>query len=278
MPEGDTIFRAARTLDRALKGETVREFRTVLARLARADENAPVAGRTIDRVDAAGKHLLVHFSGDLVLRSHMRMHGSWHIYRRGERWRMPGHTMRVAIITDGWEAIGFNIPVAEFLAESSLERHEPIRRLGPDLLADDWDEDEALRRVRSDPAAPWLDVLLDQTRIAGIGNVYKSEILFLNGLHPLTPVGASGEEAIRNVLADARKLLKINVIDPMAAPVTWHGPRRTTGRSNPGERTWVYGRGGQPCRRCGTLIERGLLGRDARPTYWCPRCQSLPGN
>ena len=144
MPEGDTIFRAAQTLQRALAGKPVVFFESMLPALDRVE----ITGRTIDRVSTAGKHLLMHFSGDLVLRTHMRMNGSWHIYRRGERWQRPRRDMRVVIATDDFEAVGFSIPEAELIATRDLRRHDDLRKLGPDLLAEAFDAGEALRRLR----------------------------------------------------------------------------------------------------------------------------------
>src|SRR5947209_991163 len=157
MPEGDAIFRTARTLNRAMAGREVVRFESVFPALTRVHEDAPIIGRTVERVTAAGKHLLVHFSGRLVLRTHMRMNGSWHIYRPGERWRRPRRDMRLLLGTRDFEAVGFNVPVAEFLfltgaptrtAARSLERQEDLRAMGPDLLGDPFDEAEAVRRFR----------------------------------------------------------------------------------------------------------------------------------
>src|SRR5687767_14826535 len=136
MPEGDTIFRAARTLHQALAGRVVTRFETVLPALARVDDQSRIAGRTIDRVLSAGKHLIIDFSGGLHLRTHMRMNGSWHIYRSGERWRRKRSDMRIVISTDEFVAVGFNIPEAEFLDDRSLARQDDLRRIGPDLLGD----------------------------------------------------------------------------------------------------------------------------------------------
>src|SRR3954469_19571343 len=142
MPEGETIFRAARALHRALAGHVVTAFESQLPALNRVHDDAPLTGRTIERVGAAGKHLLMHFSGDLVLRTHMRMNGSWHIYRPGERWQRPRRDMRVLIATSDFEAVGFNIPVAEFIRTRDLERHQELRRLGPDVLSDRFSAEE----------------------------------------------------------------------------------------------------------------------------------------
>ena len=274
MPEGDTIFRAARTLDRALAGQTVERFETVLAQLARVDLDAPLRGRSIDDVSSSGKQLIIRFSGDLILRTHMRMNGSWHIYRPGERWRRPRSEMRVAIHTTDWVAVGFNIPVAEFHDTRSLARTPAIREQGPDLLGEDFDVAEAVGRVRLRPQATAADFLLNQRIAAGIGNVYKSEILFLCGVNPFIPAAALSDADIARLYESARSLMKANVVDgSSAAIVTYGGSRRTTKRLGSGERLWVYGRRGEPCRRCGAAIAYAKRGLDARSTYWCPVCQ-----
>lgn len=274
MPEGDTIFRAARTLHRALAGDIVTRFDSVLPALTRIDEDAPLAGRTIERVSATGKHLLMHFSGDLVLRTHMRMNGSWHIYRPGERWRRPRRDMRIVVATERFEAVGFNVPVAEFVKAGELERHDDLRKLGPDLLADSFDGSEAVRRMRERPSSAIADVLLNQRILAGIGNVYKSELLFMCRVDPWTPVGRLSDERLSELIETARRILQANVGDHLAAMTTYTGYRRTTNRSDPSQRLWVYGRGGKPCRRCGTAIAVRKHGDDARLTYWCQKCQT----
>jgi endonuclease-8 len=273
MPEGDTIFRAARTLDRALSGHTVTRFETALAALAQIDRDEPIAGRTVERVHAAGKHLLIRLSGDLALRTHMRMNGSWHIYRHGEKWQLSRRAMRIVIETTDWVAVAFNVYVAEFERTKKLARHAPVATLGPDLLGD-FDADRALELIRLTGTTPIRDVLLNQRVIAGIGNVYKSEILFLCGIHPDTPANALSEDDWRPVMALARKLLRANVADSSGARiVTYGGLRRTAGRLGKSDSLWVYSRGGQRCRKCGTRIASRKDGDDARVTYWCPECQ-----
>jgi endonuclease VIII len=274
MPEGDTIFRAARTLNRALAGHQVVRFESVLPALTRVHEDTPITGRTIESVTAAGKHVLMRFSGDLTLRTHMRMNGSWHIYRPGERWRRPRRDMRVLIATSGFEAVGFNVPVAEFLEDEGIARQEDLRLMGPDLLGETFDEDEAIRRFRARGATDIADALLNQRVVAGAGNVYKSEVLFLCKVDPFTAVRLVSDERLRQVLATARKYLRANVIDHTARIVTYTGYRRTTGRADPSERLYVYGRTGKPCRTCGTPIRVKAQGPDARLTYWCPSCQA----
>ena len=274
MPEGDTIFRAARTLNRALAGREVVRFESVLPALMRIHEDTPVTGRTIESVIAAGKHVLMRFSGSLVLRTHMRMNGSWHIYRPGERWRRPRRDMRIVVATEAFEAVGFNVPVAELLNDRALARQEDLRLMGPDLLGDTFDAGEAIRRFRERATMEIADALLNQRVVAGAGNVYKSEVLFLCGIDPFLRVDRVTDEQLRAILETARKHLKANVIDPTAAIVTYRGYRRTTGRADPSERLYVYGRARRPCRKCGTRIEVRAQGPDARLTYWCPACQS----
>jgi endonuclease VIII len=273
MPEGDTIFRAARTLHRALAGKSVVRFESMLPALDRVHDQSPVTGRTIERVYASGKHLLMQFSGGLVLRTHMRMNGSWHIYRTGERWQRSRRDMRVVIATGDFEAVGFRIPVAEFLDARKVESHEELRRLGPDVLSDTFSPDEAIRRLRERADTPVADAVLNQRVLAGLGNVYKSEILFMCGVNPFAPIRTLDAASLTSIVQTARRVLKANVSDGMAPMTTYTGLRRTTGRDAPKERLWVYGRGRLPCRRCGTPIQVRKQGADARLTYWCPTCQ-----
>lgn len=274
MPEGDSIFRAARTLHRALAGKVVVRFESMYPALTRVHEDSPITGRTIEDVRSAGKHLLMRFSDALVLRTHMRMNGSWHIYRPGERWQRPGRDMRIVVATPDFEAVGFNIPVAEFIRDRDLARHDELRRLGPDLLADDFDEAEAIARIRARGAEEIGDALLNQRAIAGIGNVYKSEVLFACGVSPFAAAGTLDEPIVRRLVETARQFLRVNVSTGLAAMTTYAGFRRTTRRDDPRERLWVYGRARLPCRRCGTPISVRAQGPDARLTYWCPACQT----
>ena len=277
MPEGDTIFRAARTLHRALAGKPVVRFESVFPALTRVHDDTPLTGQTVESVSAAGKHLLMRFSGGLVLRTHMRMNGSWHIYRPGEAWQRPRRDMRLLVATADFVAVGFNVPVAEFVAARHLARHDELRRLGPDLLSESFDEAEALRRIRARPSESIADVLLNQRVMAGIGNVYKSEVLFTCGIHPFAAVEDVTDDGLRCLVATARKFLLANVHTSLAPMTTYTGYRRTTGRDNPSERLWVYGRVGLPCRRCGTPVLLRKHGTDARLAYWCPACQpALP--
>ena len=273
MPEGDTIFRAARTLHRALAGKPVDRFESVFPHLTRVHDDTPVTGRTVDEVRAAGKHVLMTFSGDLVLRTHMRMNGSWHIYRPGERWQRPRRSMRIVIATAEFEAVGFDIPVAEMIWSKDLHRHDELRKLGPDLLAEAFDAEEAARRIRARGSSEIADVLLNQRVLAGIGNVYKSEVLFACGVSPFALVASLSDDRVDGLVKTARQFLRANVTDNLAPMTTYTGFRRTTRRADPKERLWVYGRAGDPCRKCGTPIRIRAQGRDARLTYWCEQCQ-----
>jgi endonuclease-8 len=277
MPEGDTIFRAARTLNRALAGKTVVQFESVLPGLTRVHEDSPITGRSVDVVSAAGKHLLMRFSEGLLLRTHMRMSGSWHIYRPRESWRRPRRDMRIVVATADFTAVGFNIPDAEFIRDRDLARHRELARLGPDLLSDDFDASEAVRRIQAQGSLEIGNVLLNQRVLAGIGNVYKSETLFACGVNPFDAARSLDETVLRNLIDTARKFLRANVTGGLAAMTTYTGFRRTTRHDDPAQRLWVYGRGGLPCRRCGTAILVRKQGADARLTYWCPRCQKESG-
>jgi endonuclease VIII len=279
MPEGDTIFRAARTLHRALAGKRVVRFESMLPALDRIHDDAPITGRTIERVHASGKHVLMHFSGALVLHTHMRMNGSWHIYRPGERWLRPRRDMRVLIATADFEAVGFNIPVAEFIPASDLSRHDELRGLGPDLLSDTFAPEEAVRRLRERADEQVAEALLNQRVIAGLGNVYKSEVLFMCRVDPFAPVRMLDEGTVASIIETARRVLRANVSEKMSPMTTYAGLRRTTRRDDPKERLWVYGRARLPCRKCGTPVRVRAQGPNARLTYWCPTCQgsSEPG-
>ncbi len=274
MPEGDTIYRSAQTLDRALRGGMVARFTSVLPALTRIDEDRPLAGRTIERVWSQGKHLLIQFSNDLVLRTHMRMNGSWHIYRAGERWRRPRSQARLVIETDAFVAVAFNVPVAEFYTARELKREPALRDLGPDLLGETFDEAGAVARLRARGRLGIGDALLDQRALAGIGNVYKSEVCFVCRINPFTPVDHLSDDALHALVQAARRLLQANVAAGTDAGIaTYHPLSRITGGAGPQERLWVYGRARRPCRRCRTRIERQKQGPDARSTYWCPQCQ-----
>ena len=274
MPEGDTIFRAARTLNRALAGHRVTRFETALPQLARVNDDAPIAGRTVESVTSQGKWMVMRFSGDLVLLTHMLMSGSWHIYRRGEQWRRPRIDMRVAVTTDDFVAVAFRVPIAEFHTSESLRRRRGFNQLGEDVLTEHFDEQEAFRSVRSRPDLEIGVALLTQSLVAGLGNVFKSEVCFDSQVNPFARVSALTDTELQDLIAHSRKFMLANVTDSSGDQiVTYTGFRRTTRRADPSQRLWVYKRAGQPCRKCGTPIQMRKQGLDARVTFWCPRCQ-----
>src|SRR6478672_7350564 len=221
MPEGDTIFRAARTLHRALAGTEVTAFESMLPALNRIHEDAPLTGRTIERVSAVGKHLLIHFSGNLVLRTHMRMNGSWHIYRSGERWQRPRRDMRIVLRTADFEAVGFAIPVAEFVTGTRLSRHREIRALGPDVLSDTFDVATVVENLRSRSSSQIADALINQRVLAGLGNVYKSEVLFLSSVNPFLQVEALSDSQLTSIVETGRRVLKMNVSEGLQMMTTF---------------------------------------------------------
>jgi len=275
MPEGDTIFRTAHTLHRALTGQRVTQFETVLPHLARVEIDSPITGRTIDNVEARGKWLLIHLSGDLALLTHMLMSGSWHIYRPGERWQRGRIHMRIVLHTERILAIAFNVQVAEFHTATSLERRAGLTTLGPSLLAPQFDAANAVARLRSRPELEIGSALMTQSLLAGVGNVFKSEICFAANVHPFRLVQSLTDAELAALVATARKFLQANVADLAdASTVTYRGFRRTTDRLALDARLWVYDRAGQPCRHCATPIDSYRQGPGARTTYWCPRCQS----
>lgn len=261
MPEGDTVYRTARTLDQALHGRLLTGCDIRVPTFATVD----LTGQTVHDVASRGKHLL-HRVGATSIHSHLKMEGAWHLYRPGTRWQRPAFQARIVLETSEWVAVGFDLGVLELVptaCESTI-----IGYLGPDLLDPGWtsaDAAEATARLRGMPQRPIIVALADQRNLAGLGNVYVNELCFLRGLVPERPAGEVTDLA--GLVHLARRLLLAN---------RDRDERTTTGNLRRGARLWVYGRGGQPCRRCGTRIVRGRLGRselELRDTYWCPRCQ-----
>jgi len=262
MPEGDTLHRTAIGLAPHLVGRPVSA--------ARARPGGPqvqrIVGATITGVEAVGKNLLIRFDNGLELRTHLRMTGSWHRYRPGERWRRPAARARLVLEVPGAVAVCFDAPVIELFETRAEAVHPAIARLGPDLLDDAWGPelaDAAVRRL-ADPARAGRSVsaaLLDQRAVAGIGNIWRNETLFHERVHPWTPIGELDQWTIERLVGTARRLLRASVdATPGRAPMA------------------VYGRAGRPCRRCGTLIRSAPLDREVpRTTYWCPACQGGEG-
>jgi endonuclease-8 len=276
MPEGDTIFRAARTLDKALSGQVVTGFETVLPKLSRVDFDSGITGRTVDGVEAKGKWVSMHFSGGLILLTHMLMNGSWHIYRPGEAWQRPAIDMRIVVKTEKMWAVAFNVPIAEFHTADTLRRRQGFRSLGQDALALDFDPAKAIEALHARGDLQVGEALLTQSLIAGLGNVYKSEVCFACGVHPFRRMDSLTAKEVACLVATARKYLLANVNENSAAAITTYtGMRRTTGRAATEERLWVYKRRNENCRNCGTPIESRKQGDDARVTFWCPTCQPI---
>jgi endonuclease-8 len=261
VPEGDTVWRTARHLDRALSGSVLRESDFRVPALATLD----LSGQRVLGTVARGKHLLTRIGPDLTLHSHLKMEGAWHLYRPGTPWRRPGHEARAVLRTDDWTAVGFALGVVEVVARA--EEDTVVGHLGPDLLGADWSEQEALRRLAADPDRPIGEALLDQRNLAGIGNLYKSELCFLAGVDPSAAVSAVPDLA--RLVRRAKAVLEAN---------KERVEQVTTGDLRRGRRTWVYRRDGQPCRRCGTTVRVAMAGPGAqqRASYWCPTCQPAP--
>jgi endonuclease-8 len=278
MPEGDTIYRTARALGRALTGKPITRFETEYAQLASADDEAPFVGQTVQHIEARGKWLLIHFSDGNILATHMLMSGSWHIYRPGETWQDKPANARIVLETADFVAVGFRIPIARMYTQESLARDRKIPRSESDVLSESFDAKAAVRRLMSRGQEEIGDVLLRQEILAGVGNVFKSEICFLEGVSPFAKTATLSQPQAESIVATARKLLAANVLEDSGdLIVTYRSHRRTTSAANPGESLWVYGRKNEPCRRCGTPIQRALQGPNARSTYWCPVCQPLVG-
>jgi endonuclease-8 len=284
MPEGDTIFRAARALNNALGGHIVTGFETGLAKLARVNDDTPLAARTVDRVESRGKWCLLHFSASptgnepLILVTHMLMSGSWHLYRPREPWRIRRSAMRVVVKTAEWEAVLFNAQIAEFHTARTLERSTQIPQLGPDLLATGFTAEAGVERLQTyslaHPEAEVGVTLLNQRVLAGLGNVYKSEVAFAAGVHPFRTLASLTPTEIARLIDFALRFIKANVTEGKGEGiVTYTGMRRTTRSMDTQARLWVYRRQGQECRRCGAIIQSRKQGEQARSTFWCPQCQ-----
>lgn len=261
VPEGDTVYLTARQQHDALTGRvlTASDFRVP------AFATVDLTGETVREVVSRGKHLL-HRIGDWTVHSHLKMEGAWRIFRRGERWTRPAFQARAVLTAHDIQSVGFELGVLEVLPTSEEER--VVGHLGPDLLAADWSETdaaEAARRIAAEPSVPVFTALLDQRNLAGIGNVYANELCFVRGLLPTRVVGDVDD--VPALVHLAHRMLVAN-------RTRW--TRTTTGDVRRGRRTWVYGRAGEPCLRCGTRLEHGELGRlpgEERVVTWCPRCQ-----
>lgn len=264
MPEGDSAYRVAAQLDRALSGRILTQFQIRTGTLARAD----LSGETVQNAEAFGKHIIVRI-GEYSLHSHMLMDGTWHLYLPGIRWRRPAHQARLVLGNDQVQAVGFlvgKIRLVRTDQESKLIGH-----LGPDPLKPEWNNgglEKATRNLAADHRSIHV-ALLDQSNVAGFGNEYANEICFLAGIDPAAP---AAQMDVRSCLVIGARLIRANL---------GRVERTTTGDTRPGKRLYVYGRAGQPCRRCGETIRFTRLGAapsSMRHVYWCPSCQSLEMN
>jgi endonuclease-8 len=259
VPEGDTVFRSARALNEALAGQVL----TVCDLRVPAFATVDLSGERVESVISVGKHLL-HRIGEFTIHSHLKMEGSWHIYAPGTKWRRPAWQARAVLSVADRVTVGFSLGELEVVPRE--REHQLVEYLGPDILGADWDPDEALRRLTADAFRPIGLALLDQRVIAGLGNVYRNEILFLQGLLPTRPVGEVPDPA--GLIAQSHRVILAN---------RDRVERTTTGDLRRGRMTWVYRRENLPCLRCGTPIRRGTLGENAlteRDIYFCPHCQA----
>jgi endonuclease-8 len=268
MPEGDTIFRTATVLRRALASQRVTGFDVVAPKVSAAARAEPIVGSTIEGVESNGKHLFITFATPerVVLHTHMKMSGSWHVYRPDERWWEPESEARVVIRTEQVVAPCFHPPIVELLTTKELGLHRVVSRLGPDIIRDDFDADEAIRRIRENEDRDVAAALLDQHAISGIGNVFKVEALFLARTSPWTRVHDLDDAKLREIVAHARTLIRRN---------REGGQRRTRFSLDRRDRMWVDERAGLPCHVCGTMIESGWHPDEVRKSWYCPKCQNV---
>lgn len=257
MPEGDTVWRAAHSLHEVLAGQRLTRFELRVPQHATDD----LSGHVVSEVASRGKHLLHRIDG-WTLHTHLMMDGTWHRYRHGTRWRRPAYQARAILETEQWQTVGFELGIVELVRTDEEDR--VVGHLGPDLLGADWDAARALANLSREPDRAVGLALLDQRNLAGVGNVYRAELCFLAGVLPT--------RAVRDV-PDLERLVRLAYRTILANRD--RAERTTTGRLR-SDRTWVYGRAGRPCFRCGSVIQRGELGDDPlteRITYWCPTCQ-----
>lgn len=263
MPEGDTIYRTAVRLDAVMRGQTILESRARDPRLPAAS----LTGLRLTAIEPRGKHLLMHCSDGRVVHSHMGMTGAWHVYRPDELWRKPAGRAALVLVLPAAVCVCFSPKTLELLGPDAFRRHAQLRRLGPDLLAANWVPGPSLERFRRHAPTPIGEAVMNQSIVCGMGNVYKSEVLFLEGLHPWDRVGQLSDDRLRAMLQRARGLLQRNLTGY---------PRRTRPALD-GRRLWVYGRHGAGCFRCAHPIRMRRQGEQGRTTYWCPQCQpALP--
>lgn len=263
MPEGDTVYLSARLQHEALAGKVLTRAELRVPRHATAE----LAGMTVTDVVPRGKHMLTRFDSGLTLHTHFKMEGSWRRYPTGQKWSGgPDWQIRAILGNDDMTAVGYRLAIVDLIR--TADERTVVGHLGPDTLGPDWDEDEAVRRVAAKPARPIAEALLDQCNLAGIGNLYKCEVLFLRGVSPWTPVGE---------VADLRALVRLGRRLLVANKDQWD--QVTTGDKRRGRSTYVFGRQREACRRCGTQVrhDKGAgVEVNERETWWCPNCQPGP--
>lgn len=284
MPEGDTIFRTARTLRKVLADQVIERAQARVPTLsATAGSSSSVnlipgphfaigcewyaldcfAGHLVESVEPHGKHMLITLDDGRAIHSHLGMTGSWHVYRPGESWQKPEKYARLLLEVPGFVVICFTPMTLELCSPIALRRHHFINGLGPDLLAREIDIPDMITRFRQHNHVPIGEAVMNQTIVCGIGNIYKSELLFLSNINPFAPVASLSDEALRDLLELARDLMCQNLQER----------DRTTRYENGAHRLWVYARTGQPCTLCGAIIQLRRQGDLGRTTYWCSQCQ-----
>ena len=259
MPEGDTIFRAAIALRSALERQRIHHAESPLPQI----DTTAMVQQEVASVETRGKHLLIHFANRRCLHTHMGMTGSWHVYEQNAPWKKPARNAHVQLATATHSAVCFTPRQVELLTPDGLRRHRWLSRLGPDILSPGFEPTEALTRLRVHDRTPIGEALMNQSLVSGIGNVYKSELLFLEQLSPFAPVGSFTDEQLTSLLQLAGQLMRRN---------TGRGFRQTRFRTD-GPRVWVYHRAGELCLKCGERILMQRQGDMGRSTYYCPSCQ-----
>ncbi|QDT70064.1 Endonuclease 8 1 [Planctomycetes bacterium MalM25] len=265
MPEGDTLYKAAAAVGPVLRGRPILRASSSDRTTVDPIDAPSLVGRTVTEVAARGKHLMISLDDDRVVHSHLGMTGAWHAYPQGEAWRKPASQAALALETEHHAVVCFSPKLLELVSVLSLRRNDYLRRLGPDLMRPDSDLNVALARLRTHPLAPIGEAVMNQTLVAGIGNVYKSETLFVARINPWTRVGDLSDERLLGYLEATRRLMRRN---------RGRG-RRVTRQNGAGGRHWVYGRRGEPCSECGEPIRLRRQGDAGRSTYWCASCQPV---
>lgn len=267
MPEGDTIHRTATRLASVLPNAVVVEA----SDNRRFVDAAQLVDASFEKVEARGKHLLMHLTDGRVIHSHMGMTGSWHVYQKGEPWRKAPRWAALTMLVHvgdqrtSYVVVCFSPKTLELLTSTQLRRHRHLNQLGPDLMLDRFDREKILQRFRVHNITPIGEAVMNQTIVCGIGNVYKSETLFITQTNPFIRLADLSDEQTLAIAKTAQQLMHKNKV----------GYPRETRLSVDGERLWVYGRQGQPCFQCGHAIEMRRQGDLGRSTYWCPQCQTL---